>query len=111
MKKIYNHSLWLALALSLTGCVVDQYGNVVPAGYAVGPGYYGGPGYYNGIYGPYGEPYFIYGNTYYYRYADRYGYYNHGRLTYVPRLPSGGYYYHRGGPTAHHYSSTFRNYR
>ena len=70
----------LGVTSLLSSCVTDQYG------YA----FAGGPTY---MAGPYGDPYFIYGSTYYYRNGPRYYYYDHGRQIYVNRLPSRGHYY------------------
>jgi hypothetical protein len=94
VKKLLIFSSIVGLASLLSSCMVDQYGNVIPAG----PVYAGGPGYY----GSYGDPYFIYGGINYYSYNGRYCYYNHGRRMFVSNLPSGGRYYHGGG---HHYST------
>lgn len=78
MKKYIVISL-AGVAALLSSCVVDPYG----------PGY--GPGY---AYGPYGEPYFVYGGINYYSYGGRYYYVEHGHRVYVHQLPSGGHYYH-----------------
>ena len=88
--------------LMLSSCVVDSHGHVWPAPVAVGvPGpVVVGPGYYGPPWGPYGEPYFVYGGLYYFNYKGRYCYYDHGHRVYVSHLPSGGHYYrghdHRG---------------
>ena len=77
----------VGVAALLSSCVVDPYG----------PGY--------GSYGPYGEPYFVYGGMNYYSYGGRYYYVNHGQRVYVHQLPSGGHYYrsHSSTPYAQKY--------
>jgi len=79
MKKTFAVLSLISLASLLSSCVVDPYG----------PGY--------GSYGPYGEPYFVYGGMNYYSYGGRYYYVDHGHRVYVHQLPSGGHYYHGHG--------------
>jgi len=86
MKKHMLLSL-VGVAALLSGCVVDPYGPVA----VNGPGYYG----------PYGEPYFVYGGMNYYSYGGRYYYVDHGHRVYVHQLPSGGHYYHGHGGSAY----------
>ena len=85
----------VAMGSMLSSCMVDRHGRVWPAPVVVGvPGpVVVGPGYYCEPWGPYGAPYFVYGNLYYFRYHGRYCYYDHGRRVYVAHLPSGGHYY------------------
>ena len=85
----------VALAGLLSSCVMDSQGRIYPAPVVVGvPGpVVVGPGYPAAGWGPYGEPYFVYGGLYYYNYGGRYCYYNHGHRVYVGQLPSGGHYY------------------
>ena len=78
MKKYIVLSL-VGVAALLSSCVVDPYG----------PGY--------GSYGPYGEPYFVYGGMNYYSYGGRYYYVDRGHRVYVHQLPSGGHYYRGHG--------------
>lgn len=87
MKKLFILSSLIGCVSLLSSCVVDPYGNVIA----------GGPGYYDGPIGPYGDPYFIYGNTHYYSYGGRYCYYDRGHRVYVRHLPSGGHYYRNSG--------------
>ena len=88
MKKYILISL-AGVAALLSSCVVDPYG----------PGY--------GAYGPYGEPYFVYGGMNYYSYGGRYYYVEHGHRVYVQHLPSGGHYYHNH---VDHYNKYNNNY-
>ena len=97
----------IGITAMLSSCMVDQYGNIIPAGPVYAPGYYG-PGYYGpygyygyyrpyGYYGPYGyggfygDPFFWFGGIYYYNYHGRYCYYDHGHRVFVSHLPSGGH--------------------
>jgi len=77
----------IGVAALLSSCVVDPYG----------------PG---AAYGPYGEPYFVYGGMNYYSYGGRYYYVEHGHRVYVHQLPSGGHYYRSQGiHNGHNYSN------
>ena len=80
----------IASSITLSSCVVDGRGRVWPApvSVAVAPA--------PAVYGAYGQPYLVFGGISYYRWHDRYCYYEHGRRVIIRDLP-------RGAPYPHHH--------